>query len=285
MLSNSEKIRIKIVSDSSCDIQAVDGVDFVSVPLTLYAGDREFIDNERLNVREMLGFLEKHNGRSRTACPAVDAWAKAFEGADIVYAVTMTSNLSGTYNSACAAKDIYLQSHPDVKIHIFDSLSTGPEMRLLIEKLRELIGEGVSFEKTIEIGQKYLDSVKLFFVLGSLHNLAQNGRVNKNVASIIKKLGVRMIGMASEIGTIKVVGACRRAKKVPATIIKKLKASNYNGKKLYMCHVESFPLADELRLEIKKAYPEAEILVYPAGGLCSFYAERSGIIIGFECEE
>ncbi len=285
MISNSDKLKIKIVSDSSCDIKSVDGVDFTSVPLTLSPGDRDFVDNEALNVREMLDVLEKHNGRSHTACPSVDRWISAFEGADIVYAVTMTSNLSGTYNSACAARDIYMQTHPDVKIHIFDSLSTGPEMRLLIERIAKLIGEGEGFEKIIEIGQRYLDSVKLFFVLGSLHNLSQNGRVNKNVASVIKKLGVRMIGMASEIGTIKVVGACKGAKKVPAAIIKKLKASKYNGKKLYVCHVEGYPLADELRREIKKEYPEAEILVYPAGGLCSFYAERGGMIIGFECEE
>ncbi len=284
MISNSEKLKIKIVSDSSCDIKSIDGVDFTSVPLTISAGEREFVDNDRLNVREMLDFLEKHNGRSRTACPSVDEWTKAFEGADIIYAVTITSNLSGSYNSACAAKDIYLQSHPDVKIHIFDSLSTGPEMRLLIEKLTEAVNEGLSFEKTVELGQKYLDSVKLFFVLESLHNLAQNGRVNKNIATVIQKLGVRMIGIASEIGTIKVVGACKGSKKLPAAIIKKLKAAKYNGKKLSICHVESYPLADELRREIKKVYPEAEILVYPAGGLCSFYAERGGMIIGCECE-
>ena len=285
MISNSEKAKIKIVSDSSCDIQAIDGIDFTSVPLTISAGDREFIDNERLNVHEMLVFLEKHNGRSRTACPAVNEWTKAFEGADVVYAVTITSNLSGSYNSACAAKDIYLQSHPDTKIHIFDSLSTGPEMRLLIEKLKELIDKGESFEKTVEIGEKYLDTSRLFFTLESLHNLAQNGRINKNVATVIEKLGVRMIGTASEIGTLKVNGACKGAKKLPAAIIKKLKAAKFNGKKLSMCHVENYVLADELRREIKKVYPNAEILVYPAGGLCSFYAERGGILIGFECEE
>ena len=285
MISDFNELKIKIVADSSCDIKSVDGIDFTSVPLTLSAGDREFIDDETLNVREMLDFLEKHNGRSRTACPAVEKWMSAFEGADIVYAVTMTSNLSGTYNSACAARDLFLQSHPNVKIHIFDSLSTGPEMRLLIEKLREAIDNKVSFENTIELGRKYLDSVKLFFALGSLHNLAQNGRVKKSVAAVIEKLGVRMIGMASEIGTIKVVGACKGAKKVPATIIKKLKSVKYNGKKVSICHVDNYPLADELRREIKKEYPEAEVLVYPAGGLCSFYAERGGMIIGCECEE
>ncbi len=285
MISNSEKLKIKIVADSSCDIQSIDGVDFASVPLTVSAGEREFIDNDSLNVREMLDFLEKHNGRSRTACPAVEEWAKAFEGADIVYAITITSNLSGSYNSACAAKEIYLQSHPDAKIHVFDTLSTGPEMRLLIEKLAELIAEGKGFDSTVKCGQDYLSTTKLFFTLKSLHNLAQNGRINKKVATVIEKLGVRMIGVASEVGTLKVNGACKGSKKLPAAIIKKLKAAKYNGKKLSMCHVESYALADELRREIKKVYPSAEILVYPAGGLCSFYAERGGIIIGFECEE
>ena len=94
-----------------------------------------------------------------------------------------------------------------------------------------------------------------------------------------------MIGVASEVGTLKVNGACKGSKKLPAAIIKKLKAAKYNGKKLSMCHVDNYALADELRREVKKTYPDAEILVYPAGGLCSFYAERGGIIIGFECEE
>ena len=60
---------VKIIADSSADIRAVEGVCFQSVPMTIRAGGRDFVDNEQLDTAAMLDFLASHNGPSGTACP------------------------------------------------------------------------------------------------------------------------------------------------------------------------------------------------------------------------
>lgn len=166
---------MKIIADSSANISALEGVCFQSIPMTIRAGEREFVDDGTLDTAKMLDYLASYNGKSGTACPGLDAWLQAFSGADEIFVVTITGALSGTCASAVAARDLYLQSHPEAKIHVFDSLSTGPEMLLLIEKLADLIREGKSFDEICKAGQDYLASTHLLFILRSIHNLAQNG--------------------------------------------------------------------------------------------------------------
>ena len=121
---------MKLIADSSANLTMLEGVTYQSVPMTIRAGERDFVDDETLDTHELLDYLVAYNGKSGTACPSLDGWLKAFEGADEIFVITITSSLSGTCASAMAARDVYLQSHPEVKIRIFDTLSTGPEMQL-----------------------------------------------------------------------------------------------------------------------------------------------------------
>lgn len=273
---------IKIIADSSCDMNHIEGVNFTCVPLTISTDDKSFIDDETLNVAELLDTLAHYNGRSYTACPSVDSWVEAFEGGDEIYVVTMTSTLSGTYNSAMVALDMYKNEHPDALIHVFDSLSTGPEMRLIIEKIIELKKNNMEFEDVCRTIDTYMKKNRLFFTFQSLHNLAQNGRINKVLASAIGVLGITIIGTASEEGDISPIGKCRGNKKVARKLLDDIKEAGYNGGKVRICHVENKELADNLITSLKSEYPDADTLVYPARGLCSYYCERGGIIIGIE---
>lgn len=273
---------IKIIADSSCDMNHIEGVNFTCVPLTISTDDKSFIDDETLNVAELLDTLAHYNGRSYTACPSVDSWVEAFEGGDEIYVVTMTSTLSGTYNSAMVALDMYKNEHPDALIHVFDSLSTGPEMRLIIEKIIELKKNNMEFEDVCRTIDTYMKKNRLFFTFQSLHNLAQNGRINKVLASAIGVLGITIIGTASEEGDISPIGKCRGNKKVVRKLLDDIKEAGYNGGKVRICHVENKELADNLITSLKSEYPDADTLVYPARGLCSYYCERGGIIIGIE---
>ena len=168
---------IKVIADSSCNIQDMEGVVFESVPMTIYTEEKTFQDDRTLNLRRMLEYLKNYKGRSYTSCPNLAEWMDAMEGGDIIYIVTVTSTLSGTYNGAMAARDMYLQDHPHAKIEVFDSKSTGPEMHLIVEKLSELIGQGLSFEEICRKTKEYMKKTSLYFALGSLHNLVENGRV------------------------------------------------------------------------------------------------------------
>ena len=272
----------RFVADSSIDIKEIPGVEFVSAPLTIYTDEVSYTDDEQLNITEMLDYLAGHKGRSYTACPSVDSWLQAFGGADTVYVCAMTSTLSGTYNSAVAAREMYLQQHPQAKVHVFDSLTTGPELCILMEKVIELSQSGLPFEEVCRQAEEYSKRLSLLFALKSVHNLAQNGRVNKLLASALGVLGINIISKASEQGDIEPIGKCRGDKKLVNKMVEEMEAMNYQGGKVRIAHVENQELAEQIAVAIRKKYPQASPVVAPSGGLCSYYAERGGILIGFE---
>ncbi len=272
----------RFIADSSSDIFQMEGVDFVSVPLTISTDGKDYIDDEKLNVGEMTKELSEYKGKSCTACPSIESWLNAFEGADVIYVGTLTSTLSGTYNSALVAKEMYEQNHPDAKIHVFDTLSAGPELRLLMEKLVELDKAGRTFEEVVSLGDAYLEQTRLFFALKSLHNLVQNGRVSKVVAAAAGAFGISVFGTASEEGTLEPSAKCRGEKKVIAAFLDEIRKSGFQKGKIRISHVENVTLAEKLMELLKEQYPESDIRVYEARGLCSYYAERGGILIGVE---
>lgn len=273
----------KIVADSSCDMWELNGVDFAVAPITISTDNKHYVDNQELDVHLMSEELAKYKGVSHTACPSVGSWLDCYEGYDEVFVVTLTGAMSGTYNSAMTAKGIYEEENENVKVHVFDSLSTGPEMRLLIEKLKEMIEEDLPFEEIVEKGQDYLNHSRLFFALKSLHNFAMNGRVSKAVASAIGVLNISIFATASEEGTIQQINKCRGEKKVVKSMIEHLENAGYHGGKVRISHADNLKLAHNVRDKILELYPNADIIVYPMGGLCTYYAEIGGLLVGCEC--
>lgn len=273
----------KIVADSSCDMWELNGVDFAVAPITISTDNKHYVDNQELDVHLMSEELAKYKGVSHTACPSVGSWLDCYEGFDEVFVVTLTGSMSGTYNSAMTAKGIYEEENENVKVHVFDSLSTGPEMRLLIEKLKEMIDEDLPFEEIVEKGQNYLNHTRLFFALKSLHNFAMNGRVSKAVASAIGVLNISIFATASEEGTIQQISKCRGEKKVVKSMIEHLEDAGYHGGKVRISHADNLKLAHNVRDKILELYPNADIIVYPMGGLCTYYAEIGGLLVGCEC--
>lgn len=273
----------KIVADSSCDMWELNGVDFAVAPITISTDNKHYVDNQELDVHLMSEELAKYKGVSHTACPSVGSWLDCYEGYDEVFVVTLTGAMSGTYNSAMTAKGIYEEENENVKVHVFDSLSAGPEMRLLIEKLKEMIEEDLPFEEIVEKGQDYLNHTRLFFALKSLHNFAMNGRVSKAVASAIGVLNISIFATASEEGTIQQISKCRGEKKVVKSMIEHLENAGYHGGKVRISHADNLKLAHSVRDKILELYPHADIIVYPMGGLCTYYAEIGGLLVGCEC--
>lgn len=272
----------KVVADSSCDMWELNGVDFAVAPMTISTDNKHYVDNQELDVHLMSEELAKYKGVSHTACPSVGSWLDCYEGFDEVFVITLTGAMSGTYNSAMTAKGIYEEENENVKVHVFDSLSTGPEMRLLIEKLKEMIDEDLPFEEIVEKGQDYLNHTRLFFALKSLHNFAMNGRVSKAVASAIGVLNISIFATASEEGTIQQISKCRGEKKVVKSMIEHLENAGYHGGKVRISHADNLKLAHNVRDKILELYPNADIIVYPMGGLCTYYAEIGGLLVGCE---
>lgn len=271
----------KIVADSSSNIYTLDGVDYTSAALVISTDEKEYRDDINLDVRQMVDDLKAYKGRSGTACPGVGEWIEAFGDADEVFCSTITSNLSGSYNAAITAKAQYEEEHPGRKVFVLDSYSTGPEMKLHIDKMKELILAGVDYDTACRELTEYTKSTSLQFCLESLHNLANNGRVNPAVAAISGMLGIRIIGDATG-GVLNPTDKIRGERKATACLVKNIKAAGYKGRKMYIDHCFNEKSATALKGALLEEFPNAEIYVEPTYGLCSFYAEEGGLIIAFE---
>jgi DegV family protein with EDD domain len=275
-------MNFKIVSDSSADLRTLADVPFASAPLKISTDEKEYVDNENLNVIEMLSDLATYNGRSRSSCPSSGEYLDAFGSTENVFCITITSGLSGSFNAANVAATQFKENYPENNIHVIDSLSTGPENALLIYKLRELILEGKDFETVKAEITEYHKHTRLIFALENMHNLANNGRVSPIVAKMAGLLGIRAIGRASEQGTLEMICKSRGPINTAIDILNNMIGDGYKGGKVRIHHANNETAANLLRTKILEKFPGAQIEIDVAGGLCSFYAEQGGLLVGFE---
>ena len=272
----------KIVADSSANIYERGGINYVSVPLKIVTSEREYPDVKGMDIAEMVSYLQGYKGKSGTSCPNVHDWLEAFGDADLILGVTITSGLSGSYESAMQAKKIYEAEHPGANVLIVDSLSAGPELALIIEKMEEVVKSGKSFEEMTLAITEYCKRSHLLFALKKLDNLARNGRVNPAVAKIAGILGIRLVGKASDEGTLQQLHKCRGEAQSITCIWDEMKKHGYNGGKVRLAHCFNEQMAKALCETIRQNHPNADVQITPCTGLCSFYAEEGGLMIGYE---
>ena len=275
-------MKTKIVVDSSANLYALPGVDFACVPLKIVTEDGEYADTAELDAAAMAETLRTYKGKTSTSCPNVADWLAAYEGADTVYVITITGTLSGAYNAAQLAAEEYRQEHEGARVFVLDSLSAGPECRLLAERLAALVQAGLDFDAVAEALLAYHRHTHLLFSLESLANLARNGRVKPAVAAVARMLGIRVIGQASEIGELDVLCKTRGEHGALERIVLELKGHGYNGGKLQISHCDNPAAAERLKHMVQAVFDGAKVTVTPCGGLCSYYAELGGLLVGYE---
>lgn len=271
-----------IVADSSSNNFLLPGANYTTVPLKIIAGEREFVDNDQLPVQEMIDYLKGYKGKSGTSCPNVQEWLDAFGDADCVFGITITKNLSGSYNAAIQAAEVYMEENPGKKAFIFDSLSAGPELMMIAEKIRECVNAGDDFETVRDKVLDYANHNHTLFCLECMTNLARNGRVSPAAAKIAGLLGIRAVG-AAEGGTIVPSHKPRGAKKALEVMVSLIKANGfYDGAVLRVSHCNAQSQALALRDAIMEEFPNTIFHMESTTGLCSFYAEEGGLIIGYQ---
>ncbi len=268
-------VKYQIVSDSASDLLELADINFSTVPLHIVVDGTDFADDARLSVPNLLDKLR--NGKSSTtACPSPDDWITAFHDADRVFCVTITSGLSGSYNSADEEK------HPDRKVYIIDSLATGSKMVMLCEKLRELIQAGHDAEEIYRQIKEYNEHCFLYFALASLDNLARNGRVSPILAKGIKILGIRIVGTASTEGMLEPLSKCRGDRRSIPAIIEFMKEKGYQGGRVVITHNGNHEAAMELKRQLKTTFGTRSGEIHRTRGLCSYYAEPGSIMLAFD---
>ena len=271
----------RIVSDSCSNIYKIDTVDYKTVPLKILVDDKEFIDDENLDTDIMMQEMENSETNS-SSCPNVFEWKEAFAGADEIFAITITSQLSGSYNSCTVAANEYMEENPGSKVYVIDSLMTGAGMHIIIDKLCELFQQDLTFEEIRDQIQAYQKHTHLLFACESLQNLAKNGRIPMAVAKLAGLLSMRFVGKASDEGKFTQVGVARGEKKTLTSIVNEMFKMGYQGGTMYIGHALNLPAAEKLKNLVLEKLPNAKVQIEKLGGLNSYYAERGGMIIGFD---
>ena len=278
-------MKTRIVVDSSANLYALDGVDFACVPLKIITDTEEYHDDGTLNAVEMAQTLRTYKGKTSTSCPNVGDWLAAYGDAEEVFAVTITGTLSGSYNAAQLAAEEYMQENPGRRVFVLDSLSTGPEQCLLAEHIRDEVLAGKEFDAICEEMLRYHKHTHLLFSLESLANLARNGRVKPAVAAVARMLGIRVIGQASEAGELDVLCKTRGEHGALERIVLELKEHGYTGGQLLIAHCGNPAAAERLMHMVQAIFDGAQVRVTACGGLCSYYAELGGLLVGYEDSE
>lgn len=275
-------MKFKIVADSTADVLSLDTISFSSAPLKIITSEREYVDNSDLDVADMVETLLKYKGHSSTSCPNPDDWLKTFGDAENVFCITITGTLSGSYNSAVLAKQMYEEMHPERHVYVINSLSAGPELKLIIEKIEEQIRQGKEYAEICKIIEKYTQHTGLIFMLESMKNLANNGRVSSIVAKAVGLLGIRVVGKASDKGDLLPLDKCRGQEKALVEIVKRMKEFGFKGGKVRIAHCLNEDAAKKLQATILGDFPQVDLDIYHCRGLCSYYAEKGGLLVGFE---
>ena len=273
-------MKTKIVVDSSSNLYTLSGVDFACVPLKIVTDDGEYLDTAELDAVGMAQTLRSYKGKTGTSCPNVADWLAAYEGAEEVFVVTITGTLSGSYNAAQLAAEEYQQEHEGARVFVLDSLSAGPECRLLAERLAALVQAGCAFDDAAERILAYHRHTHLLFSLESLANLARNGRVKPAVAAVARMLGIRVIGQASEAGELEVLCKTRGEHGALERIVLEMKGRGFVSGRVHIAHCGNPDAADRLKKMLHAVFPGAQVDVSPCGGLCSYYAELGGLMVG-----
>lgn len=275
-----------IIADSSCNLrdyspQAPDTL-YAYAPLKINVGGTEYSDDANLDVAELNRIVAEEKSASSSACPSAGEWAELFRSAENVIAITISANLSGSFEAASMARNL-VQEEGDHRIHLVNSRAAGGKLEMLVILLDRYLTSNPN--ATFEEACAYIDGIEqcstVLFSLSSYENLTKSGRMPKMAGILANKLNIRMLGTASDEGTIKVMGPTRGQKKTFEKIVAAMKSDGFDGGIVYIDHVANESGAMALKDRIVAEWPQALVRVVPCGGLCSYYAERDGFIIGF----
>jgi len=281
-------VKPRIISDSSCDLPKdfleKDGIDFSLVPLKIIVGNHEFIDDETLNPKELIAAMKAEKTATSSSCPSPEDFAAELRKNKESYVITMTSGLSGTYNSARVAKNMVLEEDDSLKISLFDTHATSPVMILMVMKLRDLIKTGdMDFDTISEKLSLYLETLNLRFLLQDLSNLVKSGRMNRVAGAVASALSIMPIFRSDDKGEIQLVTKARGIKKALSSLASMVeeKIKTQPQFPVVITHCNNLSQAEILKDLLEKRFDLKEIYIFPMHGLTTYYSNDKGLLMAF----
>lgn len=277
----------KIVADSSTDVDKsfLEKFPVTLVPFKLYLDGKEYVDDSALDVDQFVADMKLIVNTPKSACPSPNDFLEHFTGEeDEIYVVTISSKLSGTYNSAVLAKNIYESENPGKKfIHIFDSLGAAAGETLVTRKIHEFKSLGMQKDELVEKMTDFIANMRVLFISESLNNLIKNGRISKFKGLIATTLNILPIMGVDGKGEIQLVEKVRNSNKAYSRLIEIIVAElGKNGRDIVsITHVGNPERANQIEEGVRALENVKEIINVKCAGLSSLYADRKGVIVAF----
>lgn len=275
----------KIIGDSSTDLNQdlKEKGNFALVPLTLQIDEEEIVDDEHFDQAYMLERVRNSKGILKSACPSPEAYMEHFDEGDDIFVITLSSKLSGSYNSAEVAKNIYLEEHPEKNILIIDSRSASVGQTLLAKQLKEWLDSGMQFEEVSKCILQYREELNTKFVLESLEVFRRNGRLSTMKAVLCETLNIKAVMTGLPDGSVDKVDQARGMKKAlekMAAVIEK-DAVKPEEKILGLAHCNNYERALYVKKLIMDKVKFKDVIIVDTRGISSLYANDGGIIAAY----
>lgn len=275
----------RIIGDSCTDLpkELKEDPHFKLVPLTLIVDNSSIIDDESFNQAEFLKKVHLSPNSPKSACPSPEDYMNYFDFDGDIYIITLSSQLSGSYNSAELAKKLYLEEHPDKRVEVIDSKSASVGQTLIAMKIKELIEQKLPFEAVVEKIHAFRDNLKTKFVLESLDTLRKNGRLSGLQAVICSALNIKPVMGATPEGTICKVDQARGIIKALVAMAKSIEedVKKPGERILGIAHCNNYERALYVKEEIMKRIPFKDCFIVDTAGVSSMYANEGGIITAY----
>ena len=255
---------------------------FVHAALRLNVDGEEFVDDETFDRLEFLRKMKASSGCPRSSCPSPELYREAYDcKAEHVYAVTLSAELSGSYNSAELGRKLYLEEHPEAKVHVFNSCSASIGETRVAQKIQECEEAGMSFEEVIKKVEQFILQMHTYFVLESLDNLRKNGRLSMVKALVASALNIKPVMGATDQGVIIQLGQARGIQKALRSMIEVMAAEVKDPaeKILGIAHCNNRERAEYVKEEVKKLLKVKDIIITETNGVSTLYASQGGIIM------
>ncbi|MBQ0001797.1 MAG: DegV family protein [Clostridiales bacterium] len=255
---------------------------FESVPLTLMVGGESIVDDETFDQKSFLRKVAECPESPKSACPSPERFRQAFDcPADHIYAVTLSANLSGSYNSAVLGKNLLLEDQPEKKVHVFNSCSASIGETLIAMKVQECEEQGMSFEEVVETVEQYITEQHTFFILENLETLRKNGRLSLVKALVATALKIKPVMASTDDGQIQQVDQARGMNKALSKMVEHVvkNMTDSEHKALAISHYNCEERAIQLKELLEQKLTFARVVILNTAGVSSMYANDGGIIL------
>lgn len=274
-----------IVCDSCTDLTEEDlkkGC-YTLVPLTLLVDGEEIIDDETFDQADFLAKVAASKEAVKSACPAPESYMETYSKADDIYVVTLSAELSGSYNSAVLGKNLYEEENGTKNIHVVNSRGAATTQVLIARKLNEYASQGMPFEEVVDKIEEYTTSLRTYFVLETLEVLRKNGRLSRLSATIAGALNIKPVMIGTRDGVIQKAAQARGMKKALAKMVEHMgsEGRDLTRRQFVISHCNCYERAVYVKELIKKHLHAEDVDIVDTKGVSSLYACDGGIIVSY----